>query len=282
LERELEEMRREKSALQDIYQRIGEKNTYNFFTDAGLLPNYAFPESGVTLRSILYRNPKEGDQGVWDEEFVRPAPQALRELAPGATFYANGRRVQVDQIDLSGDEVLERWRLCDRCAHMERVVEDESPKQSCPRCGSPTWSDQGQERTLVRHDEVRATTSDRESRIDDSSEGREREFFEMAFLASFEKQEVQTAYRIDDEDLPFGFEFIQEGTFREINFGRPREQPLMEVGGQEIKGEAFLTCPACGRVAVGDDPIEHTRACSVHQTNGADHDPESLFLYRQI
>jgi DEAD/DEAH box helicase domain-containing protein len=282
LERELEEMRREKSALQDIYQRIGEKNTYNFFTDAGLLPNYAFPESGVTLRSILYRNPKEGDQEVWDEEFVRPAPQALRELAPGATFYANGRRVQVDQIDLSGDEVLERWRLCDRCAHMVKVAEIEGDQPSCPRCGSPTWSDQGQERTLVRHDEVRATTSDRESRIDDSSEGREREFFEMAFLASFEKQEVETAYRIDDEDLPFGFEFIQEGTFREINFGRPREQPLLEVGGQEIKGEAFLTCPACGRVAVGDDPIEHTRACSVHQTNGADLDPESLFLYRQI
>ena len=281
-ETELEEMRREKTALQDIYQRIGETNTYNFFTDAGLLPNYAFPESGVTLRSILYRNSKEGDQEVWDEEYVRPAPQALGELAPGATFYANGRRVKVDQIDLSGEEVLERWLLCDRCAHMERVVEDEDPKNSCPRCGSPTWSDQGQERTLVQHDEVRATTADRKSRIDDSSDGRDREFFETAFLASFEKQKVETAYRIDDEDLPFGFEFIQEGTFREINFGRPREQPLLEVGGQEINGEAFLTCPACGRVGVGDDPIEHTRSCSAYQENSSAPDPESLFLYREI
>ncbi len=281
-EKELEEMRREKTALQDIYQRIGEKNTYNFFTDAGLLPNYAFPESGVTLRSILYRNPKEGNQEVWDEEFVRPAPQALRELAPGATFYANGRRVQIDQIDLSGEEVLERWRFCDRCAHMANIAKIETEQSACPRCGSPTWSDQGQERTLVRHDEVRATTSDRKSRIDDSSDGREREFFEMAFLASFEKQEIETAYRIDDEDLPFGFEFIQEGTFREVNFGRPREQPLMEVGGKEINGEAFLTCPACGRVSIGDEPIEHTRSCGVHQQNGSAPDPESLFLYREI
>ena len=279
---ELKEMRREKKALQDIYQRIGKTNTYNFFTDAGLLPNYAFPESGVTLRSILYRTPKDGEQEVWDEEFVRPAPQALRELAPGATFYANGRRVKVDQIDLSGEEVLQRWRLCDRCAHMERVVEDETPKQACPQCGSPTWSDQGQERTLVEHDEVRATTADRKSRIDDSSDGRDREFFEMAFLASFDKQEIETAYRIDDEDLPFGFEYIEEGTFREVNFGRPREQPLMEVGGQEIKGEAFLTCPACGRVGIGDDPIEHTRSCSAYKENGTSPDPQSLFLYREI
>jgi DEAD/DEAH box helicase domain-containing protein len=281
-ERELDEMRREKTALQDIYQRIGETNTYNFFTDAGLLPNYAFPESGVTLRSILYRNPKEGNQEVWDEEFVRPASQALGELAPGATFYANGRRVQVDQIDLSGDEVLERWRFCDQCAYMGRVVADHSPKTACPRCGSPGWSDQGQERTLVRHDEVRATTADRKSRIDDSSDGREREFFETELLASFESEAVETAYRIDDEALPFGFEFIQEGTFREVNFGRPREQPLMDVGGQEIKGEAFLTCPACGRVAVGDGPIEHTRSCTTRQENGAAPDPESLFLYREI
>ncbi|MCS4060632.1 DEAD/DEAH box helicase [Salinibacter ruber] len=281
-EEELKAMRREKTALQDIYQRIGETNTYNFFTDAGLLPNYAFPESGVTLRSVLYRSPKEGDQEVWDEEYVRPASQALGELAPGAAFYANGRRVTVDQIDLSGEEVLERWRLCDRCAHMERVVEDEDPKNSCPRCGSPTWSDQGQERTLVQHDEVRATTADRKSRIDDSSDGRDREFFETAFLASFETQEIETAYRIDDEDLPFGFEFIQEGTFREINFGRPREQPLMEVGGQEINGEAFLTCPACGRVGIEGDPIEHTRSCSAHQESSSAPDPESLFLYREV
>ena len=281
-EKELKEMRREKKALQDIYKRIGETNTYNFFTDAGLLPNYAFPESGVTLRSILYRSPDDGEQEVWDEEFVRPARQALRDLAPGATFYANGRRVKVDQIDLSGDEVLERWRLCDRCAHMKNVAEIDGDQPACPRCGSPTWSDQGQERTLVQHEEVRATTADRESRIDDSSEGREREFFETALLASFEKQEIEAAYRIDDEDLPFGFEYIEEGTFREINFGRPRERPLMEVGGKEINGEAFLTCPECGRVGLGDDPIEHTRSCSTRQQNGTAPDPESLFLYREI
>jgi DEAD/DEAH box helicase domain-containing protein len=281
-EKKIEELRREKTALQNIFQKIGDTNTYNFFTDAGLLPNYAFPESGVTLRSILYRKPQEGGQQVWDEEFVRPAPQALGELAPGSTFYADGRRVVVDQIDLSGDEVMEKWRLCDRCSFMQRV-EPEEPKHACPRCGSPSWSDQGQEQLLVKHDEVRATTWDRESRIDDSSESREREFYETAFLASFQKESIEKAYRIDSEDTPFGFEYVKEATFREVNFGRPAGQPIMEVGGQEIKGQGFRTCSSCGRVAIRGDEIEHTRSCSNRGEDGSDEKPaETLFLYREI
>jgi DEAD/DEAH box helicase domain-containing protein len=281
-EQEIEEMRREKTALQNIYQEIGAKNTYNFFTDAGLLPNYAFPESGVTLRSILYRKADEGGQEVWDEEFVRPAPQALRELAPGSTFYANGRKVVVDQIDLSGEDTMERWRLCDRCSHMRRIESEDTGRHACPQCGSPSWSDQGQERLLVSQEEVRATTWDRKSRIDDSSDGRKREFYEMAFLADFDPSDIEAAYRIDSDETPFGFEYVQEATFREINFGRPSGQPVMEVGGQEIKGEGFRTCPSCGRVAVRDEEINHTRSCSTRQEKGAERTPETLFLYRQI
>lgn len=279
-EEEIEEMRREKKALQSIYQRLGKKNTYNFFTDAGLLPNYAFPESGVTLRSILHRAPKDGPQEVWDEEFVRPAPQALVELAPGATFYANGRRVKVDQIDASGDDTFEEWRLCDRCAYMTRTVKEESDIPSCPRCGSPGWSDQGQVFSLVRHDEVQATTSDRRSRVDDSSEGREREFFETMFFTDVEKRHVEEAYRIDSDELPFGFEWVREATFREINFGRPWKQSIGDVAGREVNGQGFKTCPACGRVALEGDSIDHTRSCPTQRQNGSSRAPEQVSLYR--
>ena len=280
-EQELEAMRREKSALQKIYKRIGDTNTYNFFTDAGLLPNYAFPESGVTLRSILYRTGEDGGD-VWDREYVRPAPRAIRELAPGATFYADGRRVTVDQIDLSGDDTLEKWRLCDRCGHMKHVVEDADSHPSCPRCGSPTWSDRGQERRLVRHDEVMATTADRKSRIDDASDSRDREFFDTRLLASIRKQDIEEAYRIDNDDLPFGFEFVREATFREVNFGRPEEPPLMEVGGQEVVGRGFQTCPTCGRVAIGDDDIDHTRSCRRRRKGDDASRSVNLFLYREV
>ncbi len=281
---EIEKLREEKGAIQKIYRRIGEKNTYNFLTSAGLLPNYAFPESGVTLRSVLYRS-SEDEQEVLSNEFVRPGPQALRELAPGATFYANERAVEVDQIDLSGEEAIEEWRFCDRCSNMVREAKEAASRSACPQCGSPTWSDQGQVQALVRHEEVRATTSDRESRVDDPSEGRGEQPFEISFQPQIEESNVERAYRIDSEDLPFGFEFIEEATFREVNFGNLEEQATLQAGGEEVNGQGFSTCRNCGRVATGGDPIDHTRSCPAKGTEGEEGSSgaaETVHLYREI
>ncbi|MFO8232088.1 MAG: helicase-related protein, partial [Longimonas sp.] len=101
-EEEINKLRQEKTALQRIDAQIRSMRTYNFLTESGLLPNYAFPEEGVTLRSVLLRG-----EEIWAKEYRRPASQALKELAPGATFYAGGRSVQVDQIDLSGEDTLQ-------------------------------------------------------------------------------------------------------------------------------------------------------------------------------
>ena len=278
-QQKIDELNRERSAVQGIYKRIGEINTFNFLTDAGVLPNYAFPESGVTLRSILYRGGADGGD-VWDDEYVRPAPRAIRELAPGATFYAQGRRVTVDQIDLSGEDTIEQWRLCDRCGYMQRTAEADSPPGSCDQCGSPHWGDQGQVRSLVRQEEMAATTKDRESRIDDSSEGRDRSFFETEYFITIPKDHVEQAYRIDDDTLPFGFEYVASATFREVNFGEPGPSLVMEAGGREIKGRGFLTCPSCGRVGIDGD-IRHTGSCrDARQDKEASAQP--LFLYRQL
>ena len=54
-ENELRELNIEKSALQALVKSISDRNIFNFFTDEGLLPNYAFPEVGVMLNSLIYR-----------------------------------------------------------------------------------------------------------------------------------------------------------------------------------------------------------------------------------
>lgn len=54
-ENELRELNIEKSALQALIKNISDRNTFNFFTDEGLLPNYAFPEAGVMLHSLIHR-----------------------------------------------------------------------------------------------------------------------------------------------------------------------------------------------------------------------------------
>ena len=71
------------------------------------MPNYAFPEAGVTLKSIIWRKRQtEGDstQGKFITEtfeYERPGAVAIGELVPAGSFYAEGRRVDIDQIDLN-------------------------------------------------------------------------------------------------------------------------------------------------------------------------------------
>ena len=56
---EIKELKREESALLSVLQELGKKNIFNFLSDEGLLPNYAFPEAGIILRAVLYRKEDE-------------------------------------------------------------------------------------------------------------------------------------------------------------------------------------------------------------------------------
>ena len=94
----------------------------NFFTDEGLLPNYAFPEAGVVLRSVIYRrNSKtEDDERKYKTqtyEYERPAAAAILELAPANHFYAEGRKLEVDQVNLQVSQI-EPWRFCSDCSYL--------------------------------------------------------------------------------------------------------------------------------------------------------------------
>jgi hypothetical protein len=51
----LDQLELERSAMASIARSIIEKDIYNFFTDEGLLPNYAFPEAGILLRSVIWQ-----------------------------------------------------------------------------------------------------------------------------------------------------------------------------------------------------------------------------------
>lgn len=56
---EIKELKREEAALLTVLQEISKKNIFNFLSDEGLLPNYAFPEAGIILRAVLYRKEDE-------------------------------------------------------------------------------------------------------------------------------------------------------------------------------------------------------------------------------
>ena len=110
-----------------------------------MLPNYAFPEVGVMLNSLIYRKKTESTSrarvptrpGII--EYERPAVSAIEELAPANTFYAEGRRVKIDQVDMSVSEV-ETWRFCNICSHKELLGKEAGKKGLYQSAAVPMWA----------------------------------------------------------------------------------------------------------------------------------------------
>lgn len=286
-EREIEDLQREKQALNRMIRALRDKETFNFFTDEGLLPNYAFPEAGVTLRSVIWRkrSRQDGDKGKYETrvyEYVRPAALALRELAPSNTFFAESRKVTVDRVSLDLAEV-ETWRFCSECSHAELMTGQEV-REACPKCGDPLWVDAGQVRTMVRIRQVEARTSERDSRVDDSSEIREPLYYNQQMQVEVSPQHIETAYGLEDADTPFGYEFVRRAEFRDINFGLGGDQQTsMKVAGREVPVQGFEVCKGCGKVRSGPNkPIEHAITCRYYGSEEEAPCVNSLYLYRQF
>jgi len=288
---ELHHLEAEMAGLRSVLKAMEKRETLEFFTNEGLLPNYAFPESGVLLKSIIYRRKEkvEGADGAGYESFTfeyeRPGSSAISELAPNNRFYAGGRKVTIDQIDMQLSEI-ETWRFCDRCSYSER--EHSGMGDRCPRCGSPMWSDAGQKRELLRLRQVMATTNDRQSRLLDDSEQREPLFFTKQLLIDFDKEHVQEAWATQNERIPFGFEFIRKASFREINFGEfSLHGEEVTIAGKRMPRTGFVLCRCCGKVQrgrPGDKEFKPIHAFSCECADPADEENfvESLYLYREF
>ena len=241
---------------------INERETFGFLTDEGLLPNYAFPEEGVTLKSVIFtrRQAEESETETEDSDtivydYLRPAAAALGKFAPRNEFYAGGRRVVIRRIDTRVSPI-ERWRLCPSCAYCENI-EAGDRHSACPRCGDPLWGDAGQCREMLRLRLVHAATQDRSSRIMDERDDREPLFYTRQLVADFEPESVSRAFATPDAEHPFGFEYVQSATFREMNFGRVDEQESPTAfAGESMPRTGFFALSSVRRGArrQGRDP----------------------------
>ncbi|MBF0452787.1 MAG: DEAD/DEAH box helicase [Candidatus Magnetomorum sp.] len=285
-ENTLRELNIEKSALQSLIKSISERDTFNFFTDEGLLPNYAFPEVGVMLKSLIYRKKLKVQDGkhafdTWHYEYERPAASALAELAPANTFYAEGRKVKIDQVDMTVSEI-HSWRFCNNCSHKEILGKNEETLL-CPNCGSPMWSDFGQKRLMLKMRQVFASTSDKKSRISDDSDNREPVFYHKQMLVEFDDHHILDAYKVD-ADFPFGFDFLSNVDFCEINFGEKTEiGEKIAIAGIEMPRKGFSICRICGKVQEDKDKqLTHAFTCTARNQESDKNLIECIYLYRQF
>lgn len=288
---EIKELKREEAALLTVLQEIGKKNIFNFLSDEGLLPNYAFPEAGIILRAVLYRKEdeeisvkkKKYEKLVY--EYSRSASSAISEFAPNNSFYVDGRKLTIDQVDLTTAQTA-RWRLCPNCSHAQ-IEETGKNTSACPQCGSPAWADSGQVRTMLKVQMVYSNMDYTKSLINDESDDRNNVFYCKQLLVDVDEDyDISSAYRMDNEDFPFGYEFVRKATLREINFGESDMiGEKLSVSGIEEVRKGFKICKYCGKIQPENGKPNHSFACKTRKMPNlmqADAYEECLFLYREF
>lgn len=290
---EIDALLRERDKMLELIAEINKRDLLNTLTDAGLIPNYAFPEAGIELKSVLWRKRGADEQGqgafvaLPAIKYERPATSALSEFAPENRFYANQRRVEIDQINMNLAKT-EDWRFCPSCHHMQNLAVGADTHAACPHCGDAMWSDAAQKRTLLRFRQAIANSDDTKVRIDDSADDREPKFYVRQLMADFEPKDIRKAWHIKT-GLPFGFEFVSRVTFRDVNFGelvKPGES--FRVADKDSSRPGFKLCKHCGKVQTAPrtrfepEGQRHSFDCAKHGSEDPTNLLECLYLYREF
>lgn len=291
---DIDNLLRERDKLLELIKEINARDLLGTLTDAGLIPNYAFPEAGVQLKSVLWRKraSDEPGQGAYVTlntlKYERPAQSALSEFAPENRFYANQRRVEVDQINMSLAKT-EDWRFCPSCHHMQNLAIEPDVHPVCPRCSDAMWGDAAQRRTLLRFRQAIANSNDTEVRIDDSADDREPKYYVRQLMADFLPSNIREAWKISSGALPFGFEFISRVTFRDVNFGEiAKPGDAFKVADKESARPGFRLCRYCGKVQKlpkrngSSAEQNHSFDCPKHGSDDPVNLLECLYLYREF
>ncbi len=290
---QIDELQQEREGLSAVVNRINSTTTFEFMSEEGLLPNYAFPEAGVNLKAILTRKvPLEGKDGSrkygyekYSKEYNRAAASAITEFAPDNTFYANGHKLVIDQVDVSRDEEAERWRFCPDCNYMA-LDSTLNNVASCPRCGSLAWADQGQVRIMHKVRTVYANSPYEATITGDESDNRSVKYYSNQMLVDIdEEKDVECGYQTTTGDIPFGFEYVKKATMREINFGQSDNfGTRLTIAGKEEIRNGFVICKYCGKLQPKGQKAapRHTSICRAVSQNLKEPFEECVFLYREF
>ena len=284
-----------------IAENFSDKNTLNLLTDEGLLPNYAFPEEGITIDGIVLKvrgrdaqaaeenardDSKQNNRGAYKRlTFQRPASSGLFEVAPENKFFANEFVLHVDQVDLS-DEGVQKWRFCPNCQYSALESLNEGSK-CCPRCGSPGWLEASQSKQVLQLKTVYAYADIKRDRINDNDETRRSEAQAQKLLIEIEPNAERKSFVLDAAG-GFGFEYVSNVTLRDFNFGllANKDGRTIEVGGQKLVAPGFTVCACCGRVKKRDNDKsgreQHDLSCKYRNHPEKAEWIDGLVLYREF
>lgn len=243
------ELRATLSALRRIKRDLSDIAINEYWIAAmeryGLLPNFTLLDDSVELAvSVSFLNPSTLEFETEPFELSRGVSSALKELAPGATFYARGIAASIDSVELGREaENLEDWRLCPACSYGQRDTAD-SPGV-CPACGSGQFRDKGQVLTVVPLRKVSAEVDRSRAMIDSTHEERYNVWFHEAVSFSVPTDVTQGGSWYLSGG--FGAEHLRFVDISWFNLGRGPASTKF-FGGREVNTPLFTVCHECGHL----------------------------------
>ncbi|MBB5832516.1 DEAD/DEAH box helicase [Brachybacterium aquaticum] len=238
----------------------------------GLLPNFTLVDDAVALEATVIW---QDEDGTWKHDpvsYTRSGAAALTELAPGAHFYAHGRELVVDAVDIGIDgAALKPTAFCPRCG-LAHPFEKSQPPQSCPNCHSAEIADAGQHRDVIDLTRVYSTMSRSRTRIGDSRDDREKVQFEQALSVSFHDAKQVQSWNV--VGTGFGMRLDRDTTLTRLNLGRPHQvAEKIRISGEERTAPGFLLCAHCGHHdsdTAGNKPQDHQAWCDLRYAREGD------------
>jgi ATP-dependent helicase YprA (DUF1998 family) len=233
----------------------------------GILPNYTLLGDMVALDvSVTWIDPETQEYHTEPESFARSAANALREFAPGATFYARGLEILIDAVDLGPDDSsIRTMAFCPNCGFAADLSEPGpggAAPSVCPRCGGAGLSGMEHRLDIVELNRVSSQVRRDEAAISDRSDERTRERYTISVSADIDPGYVVKQWYIKDYD--FGTKYLRHLVIRWANVGRAGHGPARQIAGNQVQAPLFRVCEACGvldKTAGTNRPEEHRAWC---------------------
>ena len=294
------EIEHEKKIIKARQLELNRRSALEILINYGLLPNYAFPESGVRFHGSIYGKGLKSEDAPPPIQITRGAGVALRELAPSNFFYTHSRQFEIQQISLGSAKaqtLVEDKIICPACGLLRDTSTQKSDgTDACPQCGYSQPIDRGQYRHLLEFSRSEAVSymENYDSMSSDRDFERKRERYKI--IRSFDLTNERSSGAVGADNAAFGIEYRPSMILREINVGYSGQIPeTVSFGPDQVASEiGFRVCADCGVVGKSNRPLEkndHRRSCSGRRQHekleqqgksGTPYTIQSIYLYRQL
>ena len=251
--------------------------------ERGILPNYTLLDDMVTLEArVTWVDPETGTYESDAQTVQRASAQALRELAPGATFYTRGMAMRIDGLDMGRDASNVRtWVWCAECGYGLHVQDSAGPA-FCPRCDSTALQDVGQRFDVVRLEHVYSEVRRDRDLIDDQDDQRRQANFTIITAADLDPTQIVRQWHTGHD---FGISHYRSLDLRWLNLGARSRSAVTsaQIAGNQVAAPLFRVCGACGKLdgtANTNQRDEHRPWCRYRSSR--EEDTREVALSREL